>query len=182
MPAAPDSLVRLQRLSRAFEMLTLAGIALVCAVPVAIALVPELLAGALAARLGPAGAAMDVGLGGRIGAALVLAVPLGVMLWGLLAVKRLFAGFARGEILTERAAGCLRRFAIAVVLQAPLAPIVSAALSLAVSAGNPPGERFVAIALSSTDYFALLVGAVLFAAATVMREAARLSAENAAFV
>ena len=39
-----------------------------------------------------------------------------------------------------------------------------------------------AIAFSINDYFALIVGGVLFAAATVMREAARIADENAGFV
>jgi len=182
MANAPASLARLQRLSRTFERFTVAGIALVATVPFAIVLVPDLLADALAGRFGAAGTGLEVGLGLRIAAAGILAVPLAVMLWGLMAVRRLFAGFARGQILTEGAAGDLRRFAVAIVLQAPLSPLVTAVLSLVLSAGNPAGERFLTIGLSSTDYFALLVGAVLYAAATVMGEAARLSAENAAFV
>ena len=48
--------------------------------------------------------------------------------------------------------------------------------------GNPPGERMMTIAFSINDYFALIVGGVLFAAATVMREAARIAEENASFV
>jgi hypothetical protein len=39
-----------------------------------------------------------------------------------------------------------------------------------------------AVSFSIHDYFALIVGGVLFAAASVMREAARLADENASFV
>jgi hypothetical protein len=39
-----------------------------------------------------------------------------------------------------------------------------------------------AITFSIHDYFALIVGGVLFAAASVMREAARIAEENASFV
>lgn len=38
------------------------------------------------------------------------------------------------------------------------------------------------VAFSTNDYFALIVGGVLLAASTVMREAARLAEENARFV
>jgi hypothetical protein len=63
---------------------------------------------------------------------------------------------------------------------APLGPLTAAALSAALAYAN--GEHAVHIAFSTNDYFALIVGGVLFAAATVMREAAKLADENAAFV
>ena len=66
--------------------------------------------------------------------------------------------------------------------QAPLAPLISVALTVALTLGNPPGERMLAITFSIHDYFALIVGGVLFAAATIMREAARIAEENAGFV
>jgi uncharacterized membrane protein len=69
-----------------------------------------------------------------------------------------------------------------VLAQAPLGPLTSATLSAALSVGNPPNERAITIAFSINDYFALLVGGVLLAIATVMREAARLAEENASFV
>ena len=59
---------------------------------------------------------------------------------------------------------------------------MSAALSVAVSLTNETGERMHAITFSLHDYYALIIGGVLFAAATVMREAARIAAENASFI
>jgi hypothetical protein len=43
-------------------------------------------------------------------------------------------------------------------------------------------QRAITIAFSVNDYFVLIVGGVLFAAATVMREAGRLADENKGFV
>jgi hypothetical protein len=40
----------------------------------------------------------------------------------------------------------------------------------------------IAVAFSLNDLFALIIGGVLYAAATVMREAARIAEENASFV
>jgi hypothetical protein len=112
----------------------------------------------------------------------VLAIPIGVMIYGLLAVRRMFGEFARGEVFTERAARHLRTFAATVLAQAPLGPLAAAGFSAALSLGDPPGLRGITIAFSIDDYFVLIVGGVLFAAATVMREAARLAEENRSFV
>jgi hypothetical protein len=57
-----------------------------------------------------------------------------------------------------------------------------AGFSAALSLGNPPERRALMIAFSTNDYFALIVGGVLFAAATLMREAAPLDRENKGFV
>ena len=104
------------------------------------------------------------------------------MIFGLFAARRMFGEFARGEVFTESAADHLRIFAASVLAQAPLGPLTAAGFSAALSLGNPPERRALAIAFSTNDYFALLVGGVLFAAATLMREAARLDRENKSFV
>ncbi|MDQ0317271.1 DUF2975 domain-containing protein [Amorphus orientalis] len=178
----PASLDRLRRLSRAFELLSLAGIVGLVALVAAALVLPQVSHILWESRLGALDGGAPVQPVGRILAVLVMAVPIAVAVYGLLAVRRLFAEFARGEILTERAAAHLQTFAVTVLLQAPLTPLVSAGMSLALTYANPPGSRALMISLSSHDYFALLVGAVLLAAATVMREAARLARENAAFV
>ena len=69
-----------------------------------------------------------------------------------------------------------------VLAQAPLGPLTTLALTSALTFGNPPGQRMVAVAFSLNDLFALIIGGVLYAAATVMREAARIADENASFV
>ena len=86
------------------------------------------------------------------------------------------------QVFTVEPARDLQIFAATVLAQAPLGPLTSAGLSAALSVGNPPAERAIMIAFSINDYFALIVGGVLFAAATVMREAARIAEENAGFV
>jgi hypothetical protein len=94
----------------------------------------------------------------------------------------MFRAFARGEIFSGYTARQLQIFAATVLLQSPLGPLTAAGLSAALSVGNPPGERALMIAISSNDYYALVIGGVLFAAATLMREGARIAEENASFV
>jgi uncharacterized membrane protein (DUF485 family) len=124
---------------------------------------------------------------GLVLASLVLAIPISVALYGLLAVRRMFAAFARGDVFTAQAARHLQVFAATVLAQAALRPLTAAGLAV-LGGANPPEERASTIAfsiddyLSIHDYFALIAGGVLLAAATVMRDAARIAEENAGFV
>jgi hypothetical protein len=173
---------RLIRLSRAMVWLTTIGIVLI-AVLVAVGFaIPDWLQNMVLAKLGQAGLSLTITPLGRVLAALVLAIPVGVMLYGLLAVRRMFVAFTRGDIFNEYTARQLQVFAATVLLQGPLGPLTSTALSAALSVGNPPGNRAIMVAFSTNDYFALIVGGVLLAAATIMREAAQLSEENKSFI
>jgi Protein of unknown function (DUF2975) len=184
LPAAPLSapLSRIARLSRALEIATDIGIALVAALTIAGLLIPDWTRNLLLAKLGQTGAALPVTAPARLAAAVVVAVPVAVMLYGLFAVRALFREFAQGRVFTMRAAHHLQVFAATVLAQAPLGPLTSAGLSFAVSMAQETGPRMFAIAFSLHDYYALIVGGALFAIASVMREAARLADENAGFV
>jgi hypothetical protein len=182
MHAPSVALDRLTRLSRAMEIVTVVGIVFVAGAMLLAFIIPDWTRNLLLAKLGQFGATLPLSPSARLAAALVVAVPVGVMLYGLFAVRALFREFTRGHVFTERAARQLQTFAVTVLAQAPLGPLTAAGLSVALTLANPPGHRAVHIALSTNDYFALIVGGVLFAVATVMREAARLADENATFV
>jgi hypothetical protein len=180
LPSA--ALGRLALLSRVMEIVTTIGIALVAILTIAALLIPSWTRNIALAKLGQAGAALPITSLGQVVAGIVLAIPVGVMIYGLFAARRMFGKFARGEIFTEPAARHLQTFAATVLAQAPLGPLTAAGLSAALSLGSPPDQRAFTIAFSINDYFALIVGAVLLAAATVMREAALLAEENKGFV
>jgi Protein of unknown function (DUF2975) len=188
MPSAELSLPssaafgRLARLSRIMEIATWFGIALIASLTFAAMMIEDWTRNIALAKLGQAGAALPITPLGQFAAGIVLAIPVGVMIYGLLAARRMFGEFARGEVFTECAARHLRVFAATVLAQAALGPLTSAGFSAALSLGIPPDQRAIAIAFSTNDYFALIVGGVLFATATVMREAARLDHENKSFV
>ncbi|MCY1549680.1 hypothetical protein D9M68_858610 [compost metagenome] len=74
------------------------------------------------------------------------------------------------------------RFAWAVLLLALLLPIARGLMSVALSIGNPPGQRVLAITIAWFDCLHVLLGAVLVAIARVMVEARRLADDNAGFV
>jgi hypothetical protein len=101
------------------------------------------------------------------------------MLWQL---WRLFGAYRRGEVFSRGALQHLRRFSVGVLLLAALEPLARTACILAVTIGNPPGQRQLVINFSSDDYERLLIGAVLLAIASVMAEAVRVAEDNAGFV
>lgn len=173
---------RLARLSRVMEMVTWFGIGLITLLTIAAVMIQDWTRSIALTKLGQAGIALPITPRGQAVAAIVLAIPVGVMIYGLFAARRMFGEFAGGEIFSERAARHLQTFAATVLAQAPLGPLTAAGFSAALSLGNPPDQRSFTIAFSVDDYFALVVGGVLFAAATVMREAARIAEENRGFV
>lgn len=174
--------VRLRRFSRAMVVITsLAMTALVIAFALVFT-IPDWTQRLLAARFNSAAGTLDVGSGHLAAAAAVLAIPFGVMLYGLARVRALFQDFSRGAIFTPQAARKLRDFAAAVLAQSVLGPLSTTAMMLALTLNNPAMKPQLVIALSSQDLIALIVGATLLAIAWVMVEAASLADENASFV
>jgi DUF2975 family protein len=180
--AATPSSTRLLRLSRAMVWLASIGIVLVIVLTILALVLSDWTRNLLLARLGQSGSSLALTLDARLIAGAIVAVPVGVMVFGLWHVRAMFREFAAGHVFTEAAARHLQMFGAAMLAQAPLGPLTSIALSVGLTLANPPGQRMLAVSVSINDYFALIVGGVLFAAASVMREAARLADENASFV
>jgi hypothetical protein len=83
----------------------------------------------------------------------------------------------------ERASvGRLRRFAWTTLAFALAQPLLTAAMVLALTLSNPPGQRMLRLGIGGHDYMGVLVAAVLIAIATVMSDAVRLAEENEGFV
>ncbi|KPF95789.1 hypothetical protein IP86_18055 [Rhodopseudomonas sp. AAP120] len=179
---AGPAAAKLVRLSRAMQWVTTVGIVLIVALIGAAFLVPSWTRNLLLTKLGDIGTRLPLDAGNQALAAVIIAVPVAVMLWGLINVRALFGEFARGQVFTATAGTYLQRFGIAVLAQGALGPITATALALALSLGNPPGQRLLVLTFSSNDYVSVIVGGVLIAVAAVMREATRLADENASFV
>lgn len=173
---------RLRRFSKAMVIVTSIGMALIAGLMIMVFLVPDWTRNLLLARLGEAGRDLALTPGRVAAAALVTAVPVGVLLFGLWQVRALFVEFAAGRVFTLTSARRLRNFAGCMLAQAVLGPVTSTALLLAFTFDNPPGRRQLAIALSTNDYLALVIGGVLLAVAWAMVEAARIADEHASFV
>ena len=109
-------------------------------------------------------------------------IPAGILMYGLARLRRMFRLYAAGDIFSTDSARCLKQFAIAVMLQAVLRPVVGAAHSVIVTFHNQPGERMLTIGFGSGEYAAILLGGLLLVIAWIMGEGAKIVDENRQFV
>ncbi len=118
----------------------------------------------------------------RIAALAISMVPLAVLIWGLLNVRRCFVLFSQGRIFTAEVVDGFRRFSLALLMSALLKPFAGAALTALLSWGGPTGTRMVAIHLGSDTLFSLLFAGAMMVVVWVMSEAIAIADENAQFV
>lgn len=97
-------------------------------------------------------------------------------LWGL------FGEFRAGRLFSDKALQCWQRWGWGVAALAVLQPLERAAMWVAVTLQNPPGQRILSVSLGTEDYPLILLALVFVALARVMREAARAAQENESFV
>jgi putative transcriptional regulator len=109
------SLDRLTRLSRTMEIVTIVGMAFIAGGMLAAFLIPDWTRNIVLAKLGLYGTTLPLSPAGRLAVALVMTVPVGVLLYGLVAVRALFREFAQGHVFSERAALKLQTFAMTVL-------------------------------------------------------------------
>src|ERR1700741_5472105 len=98
MTTLSGPLNRLACLSRVMEIINALGIVLVLVLTVAYLLIPDGSRNLLLAKLGQVGAALPVTPQARLAAALVVAIPVAVLLYGLLNVRALFREFGGGRV------------------------------------------------------------------------------------
>jgi uncharacterized membrane protein YidH (DUF202 family) len=123
-----------------------------------------------------------VGLINKLLGALITAIPLVLLMYGVWRLRKLFEQFRQGKLFSESGADHLHAFAWTLLITMLMAPVVSALLSLVLTMNNPPGEKALVITLGSNDFGQLFIAGALFAITWTLREGYRLSQENEAFV
>jgi hypothetical protein len=118
----------------------------------------------------------------RLAAAGVSALPLALVLLGVWQAKRCFEQFAKGEVFTAQAVGCLRRFAGWVAAAVFAAIFAGMVISVLLTWNNPPGSRQLALSFSSTQVFTLFFAALVWLMADVIGQGQALADENKQFV
>jgi len=106
----PAPMDRLKRMARIMSMVTIIGIGAVAILTILGLVIPDWTRNLLLAKLGLAGAELPIAASARLIIAIIIAVPVGVILYGLFAVRTLFAEFALGHVFTARSARCLQIF------------------------------------------------------------------------
>lgn len=177
---SPDSLRRIRRLAFAVRALCLVGVVIIGTLPFIFWAQPDWVADVVTRewRMNRVQLDLYARLGGLAGSLL----PTATILFALWQMWSLFGCFARGELLALQPAGHLRRLGLSLCLLAAAQPLGRTLSVLALTWGNPVGERQLWFGLSSDHYLALLFGLLLLALAQVLTEAARVANENAEFV
>lgn len=175
-----DGLRRIRRLAWVVRLLCLLGVVVIGTLPF-IFWADPLWVAEVAGRVWSLDQ-MQLDLPARLGGLAASLLPASVILFALWQMWSLFGCFAQGELLARRPAMHLRRLGLGLCTLAAAQPLGHTLAILALTFGNPVGERRLAFSLSSDHYLALLFGLLLLALAQVLHEAARVADENAEFI
>ncbi len=142
---------------------------------------PALLSAALTGFAGIAmpAALTPLGYWGSLGAAGLALLPALAALW---VARRLFLGYARGEIFTAAAARRLGAIGCLLLAGVGTGAVARTLAVLALTWENPPGQRQLALSFSSHDFGLAVLALLLMVVGWVLGEAARLADENRQFV
>jgi Protein of unknown function (DUF2975) len=109
-------------------------------------------------------------------------IPVVLMCLGLYQVRKCFQGFAKGEVFTHDASGHLKRFSVWMMRSAIAALVVGALLSSLLTLGNTPGQRVVAIGVSTEQLLLLFFSCVVWLMAEIIHQGQALAQENSSFI
>lgn len=118
----------------------------------------------------------------RVAALLLGAVPVIAVAFTLWQLRTLMRLYSRGVILARACAAAILRIGLGVLAVLALGMVKHPLQVLALTASNPIGQRSVSVAVSSTDLGLAMTGGLLVLIGWVMREAAAVADENAAFI
>lgn len=176
------SMRRLRRISRGME---LACWLLLVVLPLALAYYWTM-AGeaelAAHARLSPQAVQGPITGWQRTASGVVMAIPLGLLLAGVWQARRCFAMFARGQVFTRQATVLLGRFAGWVAWAALASMLAGGVGSVLLTWHNPPGQRQLALGISSDHVFTLFFAGTVWLLAAVIAQGRSLAEENEGFV
>lgn len=180
-PASPSLSQSLGGLARAVSAVCLAAVLMAFSGAAYFLLAPGevgALFGLPAARIAPA-ADLD---GVRLRLALALLPGLALFAVTVLNIRALFRRFARGRVLDPANGDRLAVIGWMLIAGAGLSVLSRTFIALALTLGNPAGEKQLVIGFSLSDFVFLLFGLFVLAFAHVIREAARLADENRGFI
>jgi len=106
-------------------------------------------------------------------------LPIGVMVYGLATMRRLFQLYENGEIFSGQNVRCFRHLGYAIVAWVIASTVYTPLLSVIITATNPPGEKSLVIQFGSTQLAALIAGGIVMLIAWVMEEGRKLEDERA---
>ncbi|MEO1649605.1 MAG: hypothetical protein AAFR60_01335 [Pseudomonadota bacterium] len=128
------------------------------------------------ARFGPTTTLNDVVQLMIVG--LIIALQIGVLVLALLQLARAFDGFSEGEPLNLKAARNMRSAGWMFGVGTVLSVILQAPFSYAVTMANGPGDRVIAVAVSSSHVVGFFAAAALIALSHIVAMAAEVREDH----
>jgi hypothetical protein len=105
-------------------------------------------------------------------------VPVSVLFYILHQTYQLFDAYRHNNVFTANAPVHLRRIGLGLIVLAILQPLRMTALSIFLTASNPPSQHVVSIGFSFDDFTLAALGGLLLAIGHVMFEAKRLAEDS----
>lgn len=109
-------------------------------------------------------------------------LPCAVLLFALWQVWCLFGAYRLGQVFTAEPVRRLRRLALALMVHALAQPVAHTFSVLALTLGNPAGQRQLVLGLGFEHFISLFIGLVIWGIAQVMQQAQAVAEENAEFI
>ncbi len=109
-------------------------------------------------------------------------LPAIALMWALDLLRRLFARFQDGDVLTEGSAVLIRQAGKSLLILAALKIAAHPLQTLLLTWQSPPGSRMVSLEIGQAEIGFVLVAGLLTIIGWAMSEAARMADENKAFV
>lgn len=180
-----QDVTRLRRLSRLMQ-----GIVLVCGALIALAVALFFFASLNDAaffeeqvreKLDLSGPLVFTSSAVAITAALI-AIQLGLLFAALYSVWRMFGAFSAEEPLSGKSAHWMGRASTAFVALAAGGILLRMLMILALTMGNPPGEKMLTLGFGSSELLTLLIACIMYMTGRLMAVAADVRAEQRDFV
>lgn len=109
-------------------------------------------------------------------------LPAAVAMYGLTQLRKLFQLYSTGSVFTAANYICIRNLSLALLLWTPVRMVFDALLSVAFTAGNEPGERFIAVGVQEPELTAIFLGLSFLVISWVMSEACKLREDSEGIV
>lgn len=110
---------------------------------------------------------------------LVNLLPVGVAMYGMAALRKLFGLYERGIIFSAETVACFRRLGWSVILWVLASTLFQTAASVLFTLGNPPGQKQLVIQFSSNHLAVIIAGGIVILIARIMDQGRMLQDEQA---
>ncbi|WP_432463300.1 MULTISPECIES: DUF2975 domain-containing protein [unclassified Agarivorans] len=121
---------------------------------------------------------VSIDLTTRLLAFLVCLLPISVLLYGVIHLRKLFTLYQHGIIFSYENVTCFKRMGFALLAWTAVGIVSNTLLGLVLTFQNPVGERLVTIGFGSSDMINLIIGSVVLLISWVLKEAVEMKYEQ----